>query len=466
MTTTRTQWRTSVAGPRSHQGESLVPPGIPLAGERLPGTAHRAHQPDGRLLDVPSERADRAGSLRAGSRLAVLALCDEWFPSKGGISSFNRYLNCALVVAGHRVLCLVPSASLAEVKDAEANGVELIVARPARGVTDSEALMRRPELPAGVLPDVVIGHGRITGPAARVLVESCYPDAKRLHFVHMHPDQTVWGRLDRTDDAALTSEERTREERDLCARAARVIAVGPKLHDYALSKLTYGDDVPNAVQIIPGFNDVDARPVSRAGTAIVAVVGRVADAHNKGVDLAAKAIGRAIRRLNVSEHELDFLVRGVPAGEGGPLRKLILQWSGVPGLTVSLRNYASDPEDVVEDLKTMSLLLMPSREEGFGLVAWEALRLGIPVRVSDRSGVGKLLRVALPEDLAKNVVLSVSKDDARDVELWSSHLNAVMMNRKAAFDTAWTVRNLLAERYTWADAVKVVETAIQPGDPA
>lgn len=516
MTTTRTQPPTAVVESQPHRGEDTAAPGNPLfAGARLSGATRaqvfghvpprnplfarhsalippvggvsgefgnrtdgnrgdaRSDDPDGASRtshDVPGKRLEddertvQAGPVEVRSILIILTLCDEWFPGKGGISSFNRYLSRALVAAGHRVLCLVPSASLAEVKDAEVNGVELIAARPKWGVTDSEALMRKPDLPDDVVPDVVIGHARITGPAARVLVETCYRGAARLHFVHMHPDQTVWGRLDREDDAALTSEERTRQERDLCVGAACTIAVGPGLHGYALSKLTYPRNVRNAVQIVPGFDDVDVRRPIRLGTPIVTIVGRVADVYNKGVDLAAKAIGHSIRRLNVSEHDLDFLVRGVPEGEGRELHDSILRWSGVPGLNVSVRNYASDPEDVIDDLETTSLLLMPSREEGFGLSAWEAARLAIPTLVSIRSGFGKLLHgAALPADLAKNVVLPVLKDDARDVELWASHINAVMMNLPAAFDTAWRVRNILAERYTWADAVRVVETALQSG---
>ncbi|MEU4443146.1 glycosyltransferase family 4 protein [Actinosynnema sp. NPDC050801] len=446
VTTTRHQPTTPVVESQPRRGE-----------DRTTGTPPVAGVPE------HDERAARAVPAEARSVLIILILCDEWFPGKGGISSFNRYLCRALAAAGHRVLCLVPSATPVEEGDAEANGVRLITARQQGGVTDSEALMRKPDLPDGVVPDVVIGHARITGPAARVLVESCYPTARRLHFVHMHPDQIVWGKPDREDDAALTSEERTRQERDLCVGAARTIAVGPKLHDYALSKLTYSLRVPNAVQIVPGFDDVDVRRPSRDGTPIVTVVGRVADAYNKGVDLAAMAIGHSILRLNVPEHRLDFLVRGVPAGEGDDMRGWILKWSGVPGLTVSMRNYASNPQDVIDDLDMTSLLLMPSREEGFGLSAWEAMRLGIAARVSARSGCGWLLSAALPDDLARNVVLPVHKDDARDVELWASHINAVMMNPQAAFDTAWKVRNVLAERYTWADAVKVVETALQPG---
>ena len=68
-------------------------------------------------------------------------------------------------------------------------GVTLIGATRTPGRPESEALSRRPALPKGFTPDVIIGHGRVTGPAAQALAEDHFLSAKLLHFVHMAPDE-------------------------------------------------------------------------------------------------------------------------------------------------------------------------------------------------------------------------------------------------------------------------------------
>jgi glycosyltransferase involved in cell wall biosynthesis len=41
---------------------------------------------------------------------------------------------------------------------------------------------------------------------------------------------------------------------------------------------------------------------------------------------------------------------------------------------------------------------MPSRHEGFGLVALEAISAGVPVLVSKESGLGRMLIECLPDE--------------------------------------------------------------------
>jgi glycosyltransferase involved in cell wall biosynthesis len=392
--------------------------------------------------------------------LTVLTVCDEWFPASGGISAFNRYLCRALAQAGHSVFCLVPSASSDEHEDARECRTRLVDAAATFGHTTFEALAGRPVLPDGVRPTVVVGHARFTGPMAKALADQSYPQAARLHFVHMHPDRIEWGKGDR-EDAAFTAEQHTIQERELCETATRTIAVGPLLHEYALSKLTYGPRVADAVQIVPGFDAMPPVRRHRLGRALIMVLGRVHN-ENKGLALAAKAVGYAVNQLGHSEDDLELYLRGVRPGRGADVRRALLEWSGLPGLTTTIRNYTENPAAVLADLATISLVLMPSFEEDFGLVGWEALCAGVPVLISARSGLGTLIRASgLPGDLVARVVLDVRKDDAVDVPLWASHISRVLHNREAAFRTAEQVLAFMAGRHTWAAAVEVVEDAVR-----
>ena len=161
----------------------------------------------------------------------ILAVGTEWHSGHGGLSTFNRQLCGALAGAGVEVVCLVLDATHKDQGDAETLGVKLVEATPTPGQPRQYALSRKPRLPGGFAPDVIIGHGRVTGPAARILVDDHFPEAKRLHFVHVAPDEIEWFKLDRDDDAGARAEERTQIELDLGRTADRVIAVGPRLYD-------------------------------------------------------------------------------------------------------------------------------------------------------------------------------------------------------------------------------------------
>ena len=405
---------------------------------------------------VPAGPAPRTGPAEAGSRARrVLAVADEWFPARGGLSSFNRYLCNALAAAGAAVSCLVPAASEEERRDAARTGVRLAIARRQAGTSDLQALMRKPSLPGDARPDMVIGHGRVTGPIAKALVEDHYPDAARLHFVHMAPDDIEWHKLDKEDDAGLLANERSRLELDLAQDAAAVVPVGPRLHAWLERDLLEDADGrrPRLVRLDPGF-DITGRPerTPPAGRPLIMIMGRMEEVRLKGVDIAARAIGHA-HTLSPDAAEWELLVRGAPArGEHG-MRERLLGLIGHRSANVTVRAYAAETSVVEEDLRRASLLLMPSRVEGYGLVGHEAITAGTPALISERSGLGRLLGEVLPREQAQRIVVPV-RDEEADVALWGHRIAAVMAERRGAFERAAEARSALAGLRTWAAAAE------------
>ncbi|MDQ7808409.1 glycosyltransferase family 4 protein [Amycolatopsis sp. A133] len=386
----------------------------------------------------------------------VLAVADEWFPARGGISTFNRHLCSAMAATGASVYCLVPAATEAEREDAARRRVHLVTAVRVIGGSAREALSRRPMLPAGVEPDVIIGHGRITGPSAQALAEDHFARAARLHFVHMQPDQIEWYKPNRPRDAAIRAAQRTQEELQLGRDAKRIIAVGPALHDYAVRDLTDFPDTPVPLRVDPGFD----RPATtaagpRGGIPQILVLGRMEDAEVKGLMLAARAVSHAIGTCGLVEREVELLVRGAPENEGAELREAVVAWASRPGLRVTVRNYTELPDLVQADILRASLLVMPPQEEGFGLVGAEAIAAGIPVLVSDRSGLGKLLEEVLPEELVSRLVVPVRLTQD-DTALWGHHIARVLSDRAAAFATSQRAAALLARERTWKMTARAV----------
>ena len=118
----------------------------------LPATVRRPqHGPP-----VLKHRSERAAEPPAGP--PVLVVATEWDAAHGGLSTFNRQLCSALAAAGARVWCQVLSRSPAEEADALRHGVRLLSPAAGLDLPEAAALARKPALPAGVEPELVIGR--------------------------------------------------------------------------------------------------------------------------------------------------------------------------------------------------------------------------------------------------------------------------------------------------------------------
>ncbi|MEU5094705.1 CATRA conflict system CASPASE/TPR repeat-associated protein [Streptomyces sp. NPDC020996] len=411
--------------------------------------------------EEPSPRpAER--SPRAAGRVRVLAVVDEWFPAHGGLSAFNRGLCIALAAAGADVRVLVVSSTEDEREDAAEHDVRLVdAARP--DVPEKVPLFLRPPFTDGFEPDLVLGHGRVSGPAARVQVEQHFGNAERLHFLHVEPDRAEAQKPDPEGDLAVRSQERTERELGLCEGASRSVAVGPRLARNLRRHLRTRALAP-LVRVDPGF---DGRPAASCPGSDeipqILMMGRLDDASLKGLDIACRALGAAVPPR--AEHgSWELLIRGVPDRKSRELREQVEDWIGTPAVDVTLRPFSADPRHIQEDVARASLVLMPSRAEAFGLVGLEAIGAGVPVLVSARSGLGVLLLdQRLPvADQAVVDVAATTRDLVADVRSWEKSIHAVMRNLPAAFRDAAELREEMAARCTWATAAATVLDCVRP----
>lgn len=378
-----------------------------------------------------------------------LALATEWTSRHGGISTFNRQLCTALAAAGERVVCLVPFAPTDDVAAAKSVGVELISAPNELGTNDPDQLLRRkPVLPQGFSPTLIVGHGRITGRAAQSLSEDHYPNARRLHIVHMAPEEIEWYKFDRKDDPAVRAEERRKVEVELGKTAHKMIAVGPRLARRYQRDVGRGS--VKVVRLNPGIRIRSSSVAPPGGSPhIILTFGRMEDPGLKRPDLAARAAGLAWSR----NPNLELVVRGAPEGTAAEARAQLIKEAGV-NLPIIIRSYTADEERLADDLESASVVLMPSRVEGFGLVGWEAIEAGVPVRVSSESGLGELLKEVLPDETYRRYVIPVTGEDERDAQSWAIAIETALHNREAEFGAAADLRHALAERFNWDDVVR------------
>jgi tetratricopeptide (TPR) repeat protein/glycosyltransferase involved in cell wall biosynthesis len=380
----------------------------------------------------------------------ALAIATEWSSHHGGLSTLNRELCQALAHAGLEVVCWVPRAASHEIAAAKEAGVLLLPAPPLPAADDLATLSQRPPLPANLEPDLLIGHGRITGAAAKSLGASFFPRADRLHFVHMAPGEIEWFKT--RDGASSRAEQREKQELDLAMGARLAVAIGPRLEREVGNLLASRLAAPPVHRLDPGLSPGNLR-TPPPGIQVL-LLGRAEDLELKGIDIAAAAIARL--PASAFEAEPILVIRGAPRGTGDELRRQLLAIAPVPGDRLRVREYTADTDDLLEDLRRSSLLLLPSRSEGFGLVALEALAAGTPILVSDRSGIGELLREHLKSHEESRWIVRTTGSLGEDADEWSRAIAFTLQDRHASFERTHDLAIRIAAEVDWARSVRAL----------
>ena len=153
------------------------------------------------------------------------------------------------------------------------------------------------------------------------------------------------------------------------------------------------------------------------------------DFNLKGYDLAA----RAIAELKEKSYQLKFVC--APRGKGDEIAEKLLK-HGIDRSQLIVRSFNESRETLARLFCEVDLAIMPSRSEGFGLTALEALSAGLPVLVSSNSGLGEAL---MKVPYGSNCVV-----DSEDPKHWASKIKAV---RQKDRDVRLTESKLLSEKY-------------------
>ena len=356
-------------------------------------------------------------SSRKAERINVMFLCNEWKSSKGGLSTFNREfaVNLARAASGSvKVHCYVSQSDELSREDAKQHGVDLITARSTPGSTDTLEWLKipPPELPN---PDIVIGHGRKFGTPAYFIVQTA--KCKWVQFVHVFCEDL--GKYKETQSASHDTieenEKKHKTEIELCRAADWVVAVGSR------PQQKYSRSLPNVKveMITPGiigkFSKESSQLVKDTMKSMVKkfkvfMFGRATfeDRAIKGYDIVANAIGS----LNKTVFELTFV--GASSGEHRKIEQWFLDNTCISRNQLTIRSYCNEQDELKMMFHESDVIALPSRTEGFGLVALEAISAGIPVLVAGESGIAEAL-----QEVEGGQSAVVESDDAME---WSQRI--------------------------------------------
>ena len=336
------------------------------------------------------------------------------------------------------VTFLVPKCSEADKNAACSHRIKVVEAEERPGFPPVDWLCFPPE---DLVIDIVVGHGVPLGRQAQIIKKS--HRCGWMEVVHTTPEELAMHKT--YPDAISKGDEKQWTELKLCKMADFVVTVGPKLFEFYSVHLHHcGKTVFN---LTPGiFTELSDMTPSIQGAKNFRVLlfgrGDSEDFELKGFDIAAKAIAE----LNDRTYKLIFV--GAPRGKEKEVRdELLKQGLDRSRSQLTVKGFIENREDLATLLSTANLVVIPSRTEGFGLTALEALSAGLPFLVSQNSGFGEAL-----EEIPRRLTWIVDSDDPEE---WANAIKGVRRKgRESALKECQELRTLYAEKYSWEKQCK------------
>lgn len=359
-------------------------------------------------------------------------LAAEWGSSKhGDMSVMNRELAinlakvqwCKRERVNVQVTFFVPNCSPQEKREAETFNVTIVEAEKYPGMDIYFCLC----FPTGDLPiDVVIGHDVMLGGQAEAI--KVRHKCRWVHIMHTHPK----GPNGQTENKNVIK---------LCKNADLVMTIGPKLKEVYSNQLRGCGKEDNVFEFTPGI--IEELFIQHAhrdnATFRVLLLFRIdpKDFKQKGYDVVVKAFKD---KLKGESYCLVFVC--APEKREGEVREYLKRKLGIPEEQVEVKEFIESREELKGLFRQMDLAIMPSRTEGFGLSGLQALSAGLPILVSNNSGLAHALRRI---DFGESCIV-----DSDDAEEWAKKIKDVRRkDRTRRLHETELLRSSYNEKYSW-----------------
>ncbi|XP_019634743.1 PREDICTED: uncharacterized protein LOC109477793 [Branchiostoma belcheri] len=386
---------------------------------------------------------------------SVLLVSDQYATSEDCGSISSRQVAQTLTGAGRKVYSTILKETEEDRKCAEADGVELILPTCNDGDTREpcldwltfDHLNRYPRLPQDA--GWIVGHAGVTSRAAATIKEQRLPQASLSLVTQTIPEDTE---KYKEEEKAMGIGEKEDLIRQDAEKADTVFSVGHRTHDYFTNtfRAIPKDKRPTHYLFLPKPSDMSQKTTVEyfeTTEKVVLLISRVTTVERvKGLDLAVKALSKVVER---SQDRIRLRIHTV-SKEEFQFSKDILQTSFNSGKLIPTFLPHGTQEDICRDMQQAHLVLMPSRAEPFGLVGLEAMAAGVPVLISDQSGLATLVTKVVPE--FHHSIVGITGDDCVDVGRWAYQIEKVLRMSEAEFRRASELKQKLLESKYWEES--------------
>lgn len=420
----------------------------------------------------------------------LIAFSTAWGSKHGGINSFNYDFIMAFSAAYNmqvEVICFVSKAEDEQIEDASNAHVKLIsLETESNELKDSHAeiaisILKSKNILLNTNELIWLGHDKFTGEAAISAAERTNSKSALIH--HMS-----YAHYESISESSVVALEKAEMQARIFLKATYCLAIGPTLRDALWDRLGGTREIG---MLIPGMAEID--PVEAPKTFTAFLSGRLKSdtAKIKQGLLGVAAFAEALKDAGVDGMpkalilEPKLILYGLPPEENRSDNKKILTSEIELDLKKFSEKYSNslinlqalpfteNRSQLFDQLRKSSMAMMPSWHEGFGMVGWEAIAAGVPLIVSKKSGLFRLIEEVEPgaengylfpvEIKGANDEPYFSDDDIKEVK---KLIKVIANNPELARRKAKSLRALLS-KYNWAscagNAAKYFEWDLQKG---
>lgn len=414
--------------------------------------------------EVKKDKEEKAAKEDGGSvteNYTFVFIIDDWGYSKGGINVFNKLLCEAMSRLAHsKVVCVVQNVSADKERQTTENGIEIlyiskennnekIIAKKIKNITCKDSKI------------IFVGHDVQTGKMA-IKCKKRFLNSKCIIIHHMaYAEYYPILNMDYE-----VSEAKENLQREVLQQADMVFANGVTLEKSAQDIV--GDEVPVFI-IYPGVSEVEPRK-NINNTFKVVTFGRIEQGKGlkknntiiKETYLALAAWANFTKKY-CREEETTMKIYGKNGDDNSvdkEMEELLKQYSDKV-YAVSIVPYMENRKQLLTKLSELSLCLVLSLREGFGLTALEAVSAGVPLIVSKRSGFYKSLEELRLDNYVYGVDIQGKRDypyySDTDLENTSNAIYSVFRYQQDAKNKTIELRERLKNcGFTWEQCAKTI----------
>ncbi len=398
---------------------------------------------------------------------AIIAFATTWGSKFGGINAFNTDLLQAIATAHWqrlRVICVVADCDASDIKTAKDEyQIELVNLKLNSGSLTAENAAQVWSTLADIDVDktVWLGHDRITGAIANAMATNYGGRSTLIH--HMS-----YSHYESFAENSATASRKAKEQQTLFTSAHVQLAVGPLLRE-ALADFvdTERDAVP---MLTPGLAEITPKQHHHTFTAFISGRLDIGAQKIKQAHLGVAGFAHAVFRCDndtglpdklKGDFEPKIKLRGIDLEINGDAQhsdveqdlKRFVEEHAQRVINLQALPFTQNRNELFEELRQASVCLMPSWHEGFGLVAWEAIAAGVPLIVSCKSGVYRLLKDRSLDHLVCAVDIRGKSDFPffadDDKKIIATKLIEIAKNHAKYKTKALQLREVLLDDCTW-----------------
>ena len=388
-----------------------------------------------------------SGSYSSDSPLKVTILGSRWSVTNVDSVLFSKELAFQLAkIPDVKVTILVPENSYMYSETfktvAAISSATIVEVQEVPGFDDPIDWLYFP--PQDLKTDIVVGAGERLGKVAQVFKE--FHQCKNIYITSDPLEKhAILLEKRRILDKQIARHEECNNIVGLSQMADLAVALGPKMHDKLSASLSYlkKDVFKFTPGILSEFSDVTHATNERTNFRILMLGGGDPDSfEQQGLNTAAEAVAE----LKDKSYHLFYV--GAAKGKHEQFAKKFCQ-SGVSRSQLTIRSLPKSGEELKRLFCEVDLAIMPSSEQGFGMVPLAALSSGLPVLVHEDSGFG----VAL-----KEINFGTSSTvDSEDANVWANAIKRVRKTeRKIRLEEAALLRSKYDEEYSWEERCRAL----------